>query len=108
MAETEIHEGHWEYEGKTFEDEQEMAQYVVDNESYIDPLDFERWLDERYDASDIIQMLRETRFCDSVLIDLEDDYCEWRVDEAEPAEPGKDYEFGGFTFKWIEDEEEDE
>ena len=104
---TDISNGHWEYEGETFEDEQEMAQYVVDNESYSDPIDFERWLDDHYDASDIIQMLRENDYCDSVIIDLEDDYNEWRVDEAESAEPGEDYEFDGYTFKWVEDAEEE-
>ena len=108
MAETEIHEGHWEYEGESFEDEIEMAGYVVYNEPYHDPAEFERWLDKHYDASDIARMLRETQYSQSVLIDLEDDYNEWRVDEAEPAEPGKDYEFDGFTFKWVEDDDEDE
>ena len=108
MNETEIHNGHWEYEGESFEDEQEMAQFVVDNESYTDPRDFADWLDEHYDASDIARMLRENQFCDSVLIELEDDYAEWRVDEAEPAEPGKDYEFDGFEFTWVEDGEEEE
>ena len=103
-----IPEGHWEYRGETFEDEQEMAQYVVDNESYTDPFDFERWLDDHYDASDILHMLRENDYCDSVLIGLEDDYAEWRVDEADPAEPGKDYVFDGFVFEWVSDEDDEE
>lgn len=100
--------GHWEYKGKEFTDEQEMAQYAVDNESYMDPYDFESWLDDHYDASEIVHMMRDAQYCDSVTIELEDDYNEWRVDEAEPAEEGEDYEFGEYTFVWVEDEEEDE
>lgn len=98
--------GHWECEGNEFEDEYDMARYAIDNESYSDPEEFYDWVDSEYDASDIVRMLRDAQFCDSVYIDLEDEYNDWRVKNADEAKRGRDYEFGEFEFKWIEDEEE--
>lgn len=100
--------GHWEYKGEEFENENEMARYSVSNESYLDPYEFYEWLDNTYEASDIIQMLMDCEFSESVYIDLLDEFNDWRVKNAEDAKPGEDYEFGEFEFKWVEDEEEEE
>ena len=92
--------GYWisEDDENTFESKEEMVWYVIENED-TDWDDFWVWLDETYCASDT---LGKDEY------DFISEFNEWQVDEAPDAEEGESYEYGGYTFDWVEEEEEEE
>ena len=99
----------WKTEGKdggwVFDNVDDMIEDAEENCTYMDPYDFECWLDENYDASDIIQMCREQQFTDSVYIDLEDEYNEYlRKKYKSEFEDGKDFEAFGIIYRWYDED----
>ena len=44
--------GHWEYDDEWFYDKDAMWEYIRDND-YLDDMDFERWINAVYSASQI-------------------------------------------------------
>lgn len=103
--------GHWTYEGsdEEFYNKDEMWQYIRENEYYYDELDFERWLDDNYSASQIYYRARDDG-AEQAIYDLMDEFDDdWYDDAGEPTE-GEDFDFNDFIFTWVEadDNEEDE
>ena len=95
--------GYWisEDDEDTFESKEEMVRYVIENE-HFDDYYFYEWLNENYNASDILQNNMEE-------YEYIDEYNDYRVEyEAPDAEEGETYEYDGFTFDWVEEEEEEE
>ena len=107
--------GHWERDGKEFNNIDEMWDYVRDNEYYFDDVDFERWLNENFTAAQIVfDLCNRNQNHSAEYISLE--YCEafedavWAPDVQDKLIEGSDYCYGphgDFEFKWIEDEEEE-
>ena len=107
--------GYWVYRYDKSDDptkfygKKQMWEYIRDNEYYADDLDFERWLDNEYSASQIVWRLRDNSHADEVLLDLYDEFEEkvWWDDVGE-LEYGKDFDYNGFEFLFIPIEDDDE
>ena len=104
--------GYWTYDdtGIECEDPDDMWEYIRENEYYSDDLDFERWLDDNYRASQIMWRLKDAEFTETVMLELDEEFEEevWSPSAQKAPEEGKDYDYNGFLFKWAEAEEEDD
>lgn len=102
--------GHWTYEdtGCELHGKDEMWEYIRDHEYYADDIDFERWVDDNYRASQIIWRVKEMKDAADAVLDLWDEFEEevWYRNIDDPVE-GEDFDYNGFIFKWVEEEEED-
>lgn len=95
-------------------DKEEMTEYLRDNCTTVDDVDFERWLDEEYRASQIVWMFRDGMFRDgtfctasrreeAIIMDLWDECEEAWIDEAGDPVEGEDFDFNGYVFEWMEE-----
>lgn len=103
--------GYWTYDGEGhYETLEEMWEYIRDNEYYSDELDFERWIDENYRASQIAWMLKDEKYSEAVLLDLMDQFEEEIYSPKNMDDPieGEDYDYNGFTFEWVDEDEDEE
>lgn len=104
--------GHWTYDdtGAELHSLDEMWDYIRDHEYYSDELDLERWLDEKYSASQIWWRLKDSN-AEEVYLELIDEFEEevwWPSAQPAPTE-GEDYCYNNsFDFTWVEEEEEDD
>lgn len=104
--------GHWEYDREWFYDKDAMWEYIRDND-YLDDIDFERWINRKYSAAQIFSCFgdaldeRRPNAAEAVWYDIYDEFLDDYYGTEEPIE-GEDFEFCDLTFKWVEDEEEED
>ena len=97
--------GHWICDGNHFKDIDEMIEYAKENIKYTDPGDITSWVDETYDASEILYRCRNETYAENVVIDLEDEYYDSVADDArDDCEEGKDITIFDSEFEWTDEE----
>lgn len=94
--------GHWEYDGETFESQDYMWEYTVNNCDIEDAID--EAIDDRYDsAHELFHEMNYGLDYDSLRENAIDDI----LSDLDEPEPGEDYEIvDGVTFVWVEEEPE--
>lgn len=99
--------GYWTYDGEGhYETLDEMWDYIRENKQYFDELDFERWIDDNYRASQIAWMLKDEKYSEAIMLDLMDEFEKdvWFPENVcEPVE-GQDCDYNGFIFEWMDEE----
>lgn len=99
--------GYWTYNGEGhYETLDEMWDYIRDYEQYFDELDFERWIDGNYCASQIAWKLKDEKYSEAIMLDLMDEFEEdvWSPNHVDDLIEGKDYDYNGFIFEWVDEE----
>lgn len=114
----------WKYDGQTFENADEMTDYVRENLDVMDDLDLENYLNDEYRASQMFDIMRDClrgegsgyNYNEKVASALSREYYglmeeaeaklwEAKSNDTDPVE-GQDWEFDGEVFEWVEEEEE--
>ncbi len=103
--------GYWMYDNEEFTTKQDMWEYLRDTQYCYDTIDIERWVNDVYAASQILWKFRDAledgHSIDTVMLDIYDEYeqDEW-WDEVGDPEEGEDFDYNGFLFKWVDEEED--
>ena len=94
--------GYWIYQEEQFDSIDEMIDYAMDN-YIIRRSELFSWLDENFDASDILSRCSRCEFTDSVIDDIEGEYLDYVRESAEASGmPGEPFEFGDYIFDWVD------
>lgn len=103
--------GYWTYNGEGhYETLEEMWEYISENEYYLDEVDFERWIDENYRATQIVWMLKDHTYSENLSLELLDEYEDdtWSPAHMDDPIEGENYDYNGFEFEWVDEEDEEE
>ena len=103
--------GYWTYNGEGhYETLEEMWEYIVENEYYMDDVDIERYIDDNYTGAGMFYAIKEAGSYEALLEEIIEGYESenWYPEaQATPTE-GEDYDYNGFTFEWVDEDEDEE
>lgn len=88
----------------------EMKEYITSYEDCDEVVPIEKWLNDNYSASDVFDMIKDVNDEMEVykLIDViwERYYKEVWYDNIDNPVKGKDFDYNGYLFIWVDEEDE--
>ena len=93
-------------EGK-FHNLTEMWEYIKETQYIVDDYDFECWMNRNYSVSEVLDMFKEIRDYQEVVLTLYESYEDdvWSPSNQPSLVEGENYDYNDmFTFMWVDDE----